>query len=68
MNLPEFIAGARALQTANGLSEETALGYMARIGDTPELAEDGRVIVRDDSGAEIARVIWPGEHEQDDAQ
>ena len=66
MNLPDFIAAARALQLANGLSEEIALAYMSRIGDTPELAEDGKVIVRDESGQEIARVILP--HEHDDAQ
>jgi hypothetical protein len=66
MNFPDFIAAARALQIANGLSEETALDYMARIGDTPELAEDGRVIIRDDSGQEIARLIFPDD--QADAQ
>ncbi len=55
-----FIAAARALQRANRLSEETALDYTARIGDTPELADDGRVIVRGDDGAELARVFLPG--------
>lgn len=66
MKMPDFIAAAHALQMANGLSEETALDYMARIGDTPELAADGKVIVRDDRGTEIARVILPEEIE--DAQ
>lgn len=60
MNETDFNAAARALQRANGLSEETALDYMARIGDTPEVAADGRVIVRADDGSELARVILPG--------
>jgi hypothetical protein len=68
MNFPDSIAAARALQLANDLSEETALHFMARIGDTPELADDGKVIVRDEGGKEIARVIFPDLTEPADAQ
>ena len=39
--------------------EDLAGDYLARIVEAPELAEDGRVIVRDDEGAEIARLNWP---------
>lgn len=66
MNAADFITAAHALQLANGLTEEAALAYMARIGDTPELAADGKVIVRDDAGQEITRLIFPDD--QDDAQ
>lgn len=66
MNAPDFIAAAGALQNANGLTEAVALDYTARIGDTPELAEDGKVIVRDDAGQEIARLIFS--HDLDNAQ
>jgi hypothetical protein len=31
----------------------------ARIGDTPEIDEQGLTIVRDDNGAEIARITLP---------
>jgi hypothetical protein len=41
---------------ALGYGEETAADYAARIGDTPELAEDGRIVVRDDAGNEVARL------------
>lgn len=68
MNMPDFIAAARALQLSNGLSEDTALDYMARIGDTPEIAEDGKVIVRDAGGKEIARVIFPSFTDASDTQ
>ena len=50
---------AREIAAANNLSFETASQYAAIVGDTPELADDGRVIVRDDSGAELARIILP---------
>lgn len=46
------------LARLNGISEDLAGDYLARIGDAPELAEDGRVIVRNAAGAEIARVAW----------
>ena len=54
-----FYAEAAELARLNGISEDLASDYLAGIGDTPELAEDGRVIVRDEDGTEIARVIWP---------
>ena len=68
VNFPDFIACARALQTANGLSEDTALEYMTLIGDTPELADDGKVIVRDREGNEIVRVDFPDLTNPADAQ
>ena len=52
-----FEAAIRELARLNHLDLETAGDYMVRIGDTPELAADGRIIVRDDTGKEIARVL-----------
>jgi hypothetical protein len=43
----------------NNLSLETAMKYFWLIGDTPELAEDGRIVVRDESGQELARIVSP---------
>lgn len=54
-----FEAAARAISDANQISFETASDYLYYIGDTPELDESGRVIVRDDNGAELARIILP---------
>jgi len=59
MTESDFRAAARELARSNGLDEQTALTCMAAIGDTPEIAPDGKVIVRDDRGQEVARVIWP---------
>jgi hypothetical protein len=56
-----FDAVAHEIAATNNLPIETALGYAAYIGDTPELADDGRVVVRDESGAELARIILPTE-------
>ena len=38
------------------MSEETAGAYLAAIGDTPEVDEQGCAIVRNEAGAEIAPV------------
>ena len=54
-----FEEAAREIAVANNLSVETARDYLAHIGDTPEIANDGRVIVRDQSGVELARIILP---------
>jgi hypothetical protein len=55
-----FDALARKIATLNTISETTAQAYLAQIGDTPELAPDSDlVIVRDDNGAEIARIKFP---------
>lgn len=56
-----FEDAAREIAAANNLSLETASEYLSHIGDTPELADDGRVIVRDQSGVELARIILPTE-------
>lgn len=54
-----FEAFAQAIADANKLDRDTAADYASRIGDTPELDDNGRVIVRDDNGAEIARITLP---------
>jgi hypothetical protein len=51
-----FNTAAADLARENGFSLERAGDYLAAIGDTPELAEDGRAIVRNVAGAELARV------------
>lgn len=61
MNAIDFLAGARMLQQANDLDEVTALHYMQKIGDTLEIDENGLVIVRDEAGIELARVLFPDE-------
>lgn len=57
----EFEDQAELFAQENDLSLELARDFLARIGDTPELADDGKVIVRDEAGVEIARVILPAE-------
>jgi hypothetical protein len=54
-----FEAFAFAIARENQLSIETARDYASWIGDTPELDDNGRAIVRDDNGAEIARITLP---------
>jgi hypothetical protein len=56
-----FLEAATELARVNHLPLETAEEFLSLIGDTPELADDGRVIVRDASSAEIGRVILPVE-------
>lgn len=51
-----FDEQVRDLARLNGVSENRAGELMALIGDTPELADDGRVIVRDLQGVEIAKL------------
>ncbi len=55
MTEEDFNAAAADLAKANGLSFDQASLYVALIGDVIEL-EDGLAIVRDEQGAEIARV------------
>jgi hypothetical protein len=55
----DFDSFVQAIADANKLSIETAGDYAARIGDTPEIDDNGRAIVRDDNGAEIARITLP---------
>lgn len=47
---------AKSLARLNNLPLETAGLYAALIGDTPEIVEDGLVVVRGDSGEILARV------------
>lgn len=54
-----FEAFAQAIADANNLDRDTAADYASRIGDTPEIDNNGRAIVRDDNGAEIARITLP---------
>lgn len=53
---------ARVIAEVNGISVQRAAEFLAFIGDTPELADDGKVIVRDVRGTEIARVFLPTEN------
>jgi hypothetical protein len=57
MSPDQFNEAAKNLARLNGLTEERAQELLARVGDTPELGEDGRVVVRDEHGREIARLI-----------
>ena len=53
---------AREIAAAAGLSVETGRHYAWRIGDTPELDENGEfTIVRDEQGQELARLIVPAD-------
>lgn len=54
-----FVETAALLAERNRLSIARAEELLSFIGDTPELADDGRVIVRDDEDREIARVWYP---------
>jgi hypothetical protein len=55
----DFLKTAEALAKANGISEQQAEGYMSVIGENPETDEQGRVIVRDKNGNEVARLVFP---------
>lgn len=61
-----FQAFADELRRINGLSQSDAERYAALIGDTPELTEDGRCCVRDDSGNVLAVVHLPPDDEPGD--
>lgn len=54
-----FEEAAQTIAAANNLTIETARNFLVHVGDTPEIADDGRVIVRDESGLELARIICP---------
>lgn len=55
----DFNAMAGEVAGLNELPLATAQRYMALVGDTPEDGGDGRVIVRDREGKELARIILP---------
>ena len=54
-----FHALARDIARLNNIPLKLALEYTVHIGDTPELDENDLVIVRNEQGKEIARVILP---------
>ena len=56
-----FATLTKEVARANNLTEGQAGEFVALFGDTPELADDGRVIVRDAQGKELARLICPQE-------
>jgi hypothetical protein len=58
MSPDAFEQKARNLARLNGLTEKRAKELLARTGDIIELAEDGRMIVRDEDRREIARLIF----------
>lgn len=57
---------AQELAELNGLTQEVALLYASHIGDTPEMDEDGLVVVRADSDEILARVKMPEEPDEFD--
>jgi hypothetical protein len=50
---------AADLAAANGLSVELARTYTAWIGDTPELDDKGKLVVRDENEVVLARLLVP---------
>lgn len=58
----DFASLARQLAKLNDLDVKTASALLAQIGDTPELSEDGRVVIVWE-GAEY-QLAWP----EDDLQ
>jgi hypothetical protein len=50
---------AEDLAQTNGLVPDVAGNYMALIGDTPELDDQGKLVVRDKDDAELARLTVP---------
>jgi hypothetical protein len=59
IDLDDFAALVKTIADENKLSIETAGYYAVCVGDTPEFDDNGRAIVRDDNGAEIARITLP---------
>lgn len=51
-----FAATARALASANGLSQDTAEDYLSAMGDTRETDADGKIIIRGPDGQILARL------------
>lgn len=56
-----FDEQAAVLAAANGISLDLAGRYLGLIGDTPELDDQGKLVVRDENGAELARLTAPEE-------
>ncbi len=59
MTPEDLSAFAKVLAEQNNLDLPTAEKYASIIGDTPELAENGKVIVRDNDDRVLAEVIVP---------
>ena len=59
LDLSKFDEQSAALAEANGIPLYLAGHYMALIGDTPEIDDDGKLIVRDANDDEIARLMAP---------
>lgn len=59
MSPTDLKAKVRAVMAANRLNEFTALRYLQQLGASPEKDDTGKVIVRDELGRELARVIVP---------
>lgn len=55
------------LASLNGISPDLAGELMARIGDTPDIDEEGYVSVPDDAGT-LHRVKYPMPEEDDDSE
>ena len=55
----DFYACAEALAKANYLAIELAAECTSLIGDTPELAPEGKVIGRSYDDRELARLVFP---------
>lgn len=50
----------REIARKNNLDNDTAAEYLALVGDTPSLEEDGRVAVINEEGKKIAIITLPG--------
>ncbi len=59
MTTDGFDSLAERIAQVNDLPLELARQYLSFIGDTPELADDGKVIVSDEDGTELARITLP---------
>ncbi len=59
MNPPTLREQIRAVMHANNLNEYTALRYLAQLAGGSERDAEGKAIVRDEIGRELARVIVP---------
>ena len=61
MSSDAFEELAAEIAQLNGIPVDQAKTYLSRVGDTPEIADDGLTIVRDQAGAEVARILIPTE-------
>jgi hypothetical protein len=59
MTESQFKKLAQDLARLNNLSPEIAGRYAVLIGDTPEMDEDGLLVVRDNAGDILATLVAP---------